>query len=52
VEFFLSWFLHGRVSLVGKKGSSSALLIETGSVASGRKENLGIFLRTTSCLAV
>jgi len=44
--------LLGRVSLGGKKWSRSALLIATGSEASGRGGNLGVFLGATSCLAV
>ena len=50
--FFLRRPLSGRGSLGGKKWSSSALLIATGSEASGREGNLGVFLGVTSCLAV
>jgi len=53
------WFLvrrsrPGRGSLGGKKWSSSALLIVTGSEAPGRDGNLGVtlFLGATSSLAV
>jgi len=44
--------LLGRGSLGGKKWSSSALLIVTGSEAPGREGNLGVCLGATSCLAV
>ena len=50
--FFFRRPLPGRGSLGGKKGLKSALLIATGSAASGREGNLGVFLRATSCLAV
>jgi len=49
---FLSRFLHGSASLGGKKWSSSALLMETGSEALGREGNLGVCLEATSCFAV
>ena len=51
-EFFFRRPLLGRGSLGGKKWSWSALLIATGSEASGRKGNLVVFLGATSCLAV
>jgi len=44
--------LLGRGSCGGKKWSRSTLLIATGLEASGREGNLGVFLGTTSCLAV
>jgi len=50
--FFVRRPLPGRGSLGGKKWSKSALLIATGSVASGRVGNLGVFLGATNCLAV
>jgi len=51
-RFLLRWPLLGRGSLGGKKWSRSALLIATRLEASGREENLGVFLGATSCLAV
>ena len=50
--FFLRRLLPGRGCLGGKKWSNSALLIATRPEASGREGNLGVFLGTTSCLAV
>ena len=50
--FFARSPLLGKGSLGGKKCPRSALLIATGSVASGREGNLGVFLRPTNCLAV
>ena len=50
--FFLRRPLLGRGSLGGKKWSSSALLIATGSEVLGREGNLGVFLGATNCLAV
>jgi len=50
--FLLRRPLPGRGSLGGKKWSSSALLIATGPVASGREGNLGVCLGATNCLAV
>jgi len=44
--------LLGRGSLGRKKWSRSALLIATGPEAWGREGNLGVFLGSTSCLAV
>ena len=44
--------LLGRGVFGGKKWFRSALLIETGSSASGREGNLGVFLGATNCLAV
>jgi len=44
--------LPGRGSLGGKKWIKRALLIATGSAASGREGNMGVFLGATSCLAV
>ena len=49
---FLSRLLPGRASLGGQKWSSSARLMETGSEAPGREENLGVFLGATSFLAL
>jgi len=50
--FLFKQRLLGRGSLGGKKWSRSALLIATGSEASGREGNLGVFLGATSCFAV
>jgi len=50
--FFVRRPLPGRGSLGGKKLFRSALLIATGSEASGREGNLGVFLGATNCLAV
>jgi len=50
--FFFRQPLLGRGSLWGKKWSRSALLIATGSEASVKEGNLGVFLGATSCLAV
>jgi len=47
--FFLRRPLLGRGSLGGRKWSSSALLIATGSETLGREGNLGVFLGATSC---
>jgi len=50
--FFVRRPLLGSGSLGGNKWFRSALLIATGSAASGREGNLGVFLRATNCLAV
>jgi len=50
--FFFRRPLSGRVPLGGKKWSSSAWLIFTGSQAPGGEGNIGVFLGAISCLAV
>ena len=50
--FFLRRPLLGRLPLGGKKWSSRAWLILTGSEVPGREGNLGVFLGATNCLAV
>ena len=50
--FFFRRPLLGRLTSGGKKWSSSAWLILTGSEAPGREGNLGVFLGATSCLAL
>jgi len=50
--FFFNRPLLGRGSLGGKKWSRNALLIATRLEASGSEGNLGVFVQTTSCLAV
>jgi len=50
--FFARHPLLRRGFLGGKKWFRSALLIATGSEASGREGNLGVFLGATNCLAV
>jgi len=49
--FFVRHPLLGRGSLGGKKWFKSGLFTTTGSEASGRQGNLGVFLGVTSCLA-
>jgi len=51
-RFFGRRPVRGRGSLVGKKESRSALFTASGSEASRRKGNLGVFLGASSCSAV
>jgi len=50
--FFLNPLLLGKVPLWGKKCSSCAWFMATGSEVSGSEGHLGVFLGATSCLSI